>query len=305
MPLFSLLKRKQRGTIPAFEAPPLNTTPTATIIGERRFRVDVPYLFPKDMPEYDRLTFQHYFLKTMLNNSNYAAPLEYPKRILDVGSGTGIWGREMAQTFPGAQVVGFDIEAQTPLSHVLEIPSNCLFIQGDVLKGLPFSDNDFDFTHQRLMVAALPARIWPFVVSELTRVTHPGGYVELIDAADTFENMGPATKKYMEWWHKAERRTGFDASLMTKLPELLGQAGLQDIKDYTIKVPLGAWAGRGGELLAKDLHAIFANLKSFYCSTLKLSEQEFETMLKALPREWENHHTYFHFYLAYGQKMMS
>lgn len=301
MILFPLLRRRRRGTIPAFEPPPFSAKPTATVIGERRFRVDVPYLFPKDMPEYDRLTFQHYFLKSLLG-SNYAVPIDSPKRILDVGCGTGIWGREIAHAFPGAQVVGFDIESQTPISHALEVPSNCLFVQGNALQGLPFADQDFDFTHQRLMVAALPACAWPYVVSELVRVTRTGGWIELVEAADIFESIGPVTKKYMEWWHKLESKTGFDASLMTKLPTLLTKAGLSHIKDRVLQVPLGAWGGRGGELLAKDLHAIFANLKPVYCSQLKLSEKEFDKALNALPQEWETYQTYFHFYLAYGQK---
>ncbi|GHO76981.1 hypothetical protein KSD_47520 [Ktedonobacter sp. SOSP1-85] len=301
MPLFPFLRRRHRGIIPTFEPPSSSATPTATVIGERRFRVDVPYLFPKDMPEYDRLTFQHYFLKTLLGG-NYVAPIDSPRRILDVGCGTGIWGREMAQPFPGAQVVGFDIEPHTPVSHVIEMPSNCLFVQGNILQGLPFSDHDFDFTHQRLMVAALPARAWPYVVSELVRVTRPGGWIELVEAADTFEHMGPMTRKFMEWWHNLESKTGFDASLMTRLPTLLTKAGLSQVKESILQVPLGAWGGRGGELLAKDLHAIFTNLKPVYCTQLKLSEKEFDHTLQKLPQEWDTRHTYFHFYITYGQK---
>jgi ubiquinone/menaquinone biosynthesis C-methylase UbiE len=301
MLFFPRLRRQGRGKTPIFQSSPLSEKPGTTIIGDRRFLADVPYLFPKDMPEYDRLTFQHYFLKTLLGR-NYVAPLESPKRILDVGCGTGIWGREIAQTFPDSHIVGFDIEPQILISPALEAPSNCLFVKGDVMQGLPFPDHHFDFTHQRLMVAALPAHTWPFVVLELARVTRPGGWVELVEAADTFENMGPMTKKYMEWWHKAEKKTGFDASLMTRLPALLTQAGIHTIKDDALKVPLGAWGGRVGEMLAKDIHAIFANLKPFYCSHLKLSERAFDEVLQVLPQEWDTHHTSFHFYVAYGQK---
>ena len=50
----------------------------------------------------------------------------------------------------------------------------------------------------RLLVLALPYDRWPFVVSELTRVTRPGGWVESVEAlAD--EQGGPAVDQVMGW----------------------------------------------------------------------------------------------------------
>lgn len=42
-------------------------------------------------------------------HGNYAAPIGSPSSILDVGTGTGRWAREMAITFPNANVVGVDV----------------------------------------------------------------------------------------------------------------------------------------------------------------------------------------------------
>ena len=64
---------------------------------ERRHREDVPYALPKDLEEGQRLNLQRYIFRYSLRG-NYAAPLpETVTTILDVGSGTGIWGQEMAQ----------------------------------------------------------------------------------------------------------------------------------------------------------------------------------------------------------------
>lgn len=52
--------------------------PTVSIIDDRRFRVDIPYILPKDFPEHDRLTFQHHFLKIVLG-SNFVVQLYYSR----------------------------------------------------------------------------------------------------------------------------------------------------------------------------------------------------------------------------------
>src|SRR5579859_2259589 len=104
---------------------------------ERRHREDVPYALPKDLEEGQRLNLQHYLFRYMLRG-NYAAPLpETVSSILDVGSGTGIWGQEMAQLFPSARVFGLDFEPPQSVSlasSVVQMPANYHFVQGNLLQ---------------------------------------------------------------------------------------------------------------------------------------------------------------------------
>lgn len=39
----------------------------------------------------------------------HLAPIKNPHRILDIGTGTGIWAIDMADLYPSAEVVGTDI----------------------------------------------------------------------------------------------------------------------------------------------------------------------------------------------------
>src|SRR5262244_353459 len=78
------------------------------MIGGRLHKVGIPYALPADLEEQNRLEFQHYILRATFQG-NYAAPLTAPASILDVGCGTGLWAREMAQVFPQARVVGLDV----------------------------------------------------------------------------------------------------------------------------------------------------------------------------------------------------
>src|SRR5215472_351542 len=78
----------------------------SVMYGRKRTR-GVPYLMPTDLEEMSRLDFQHYMLRYALRG-NYATPITNPGSILDVGTGTGRWAREMAQLFPRANVIGVD-----------------------------------------------------------------------------------------------------------------------------------------------------------------------------------------------------
>ncbi len=273
--------------------------PQPTVRLGRTYLAGVPYLLPGDEQEKGRLNFQHHFLHELLHGQ-YLAPIPAETdALLDVGCGTGIWMRDMARLFPRAEVVGLDIKLPT---CTLPPPANCRFVQGNVLDGLPFPAQHFAFTHQRLLVAAIPALHWPFVVSEMARVTRPGGFVELVEASDIFTNTGPATATLLGWWRLAARQTGFDASLMAHLDTMLLNAGLHGVVGRQLRVPLGRWAGRWGEGMAKDLHAVFVGLQGFLCSQLALPEEQYDQVTATLQHEWNSYQTHIDFYVAYGQK---
>ena len=257
-----------------------------------------PYLLPKDEAEAQRLNFQHHLLKALLAG-NYAAPLGDVRTVLDVGCGTGRWVIEMAQEFPSTLVVGLDIKNPT---MYLEQPPNALFQTGDVLKGLPFADQSFDYVHQRLLCTAIPAQSWYFVIRELARVTRLNGWLELMEAGDRFLNAGSATMRLCSWWKEAARWRGFDSSLMPHLHTLMIGAGLNQVEKRILNVPLGKWGGRSGIAMAQNLIKILVHLKPFYCSTLSLKADHYDQTIGQLVDEWELHQTSYEYYLYYGQK---
>jgi len=62
-----------------------------------------------------------------------------------------------------------------------KIPQNVSFSQVDVVKGLPFDDNTFDFIHLRFLVQYLTEKQWcENVIKELLRVTKVGGWIEIM-----------------------------------------------------------------------------------------------------------------------------
>lgn len=45
----------------------------------------------------------------LLDRKLHMAPVENPQRILDMGTGTGIWAIDAANEYPEAEVVGVDL----------------------------------------------------------------------------------------------------------------------------------------------------------------------------------------------------
>lgn len=55
------------------------------------------------------------------------------------------------------------------------------FSYGNVVKGLPYADDTFDFVNMRLLVYALRAEEWPMAIQEVIRVVRPGGMIQLYE----------------------------------------------------------------------------------------------------------------------------
>lgn len=73
------------------------------------------YLFPNDEDEQDRLDMVHHIFRLMLGGSLYKAPISnFPQRVLDIGTGTGIYAIEIADEFPSADVLGIDLSPIQP-----------------------------------------------------------------------------------------------------------------------------------------------------------------------------------------------
>ncbi|CAG8678872.1 7247_t:CDS:2, partial [Cetraspora pellucida] len=159
---------------------------------------DAIYHLPNDEDEQDRLHLQHFLIRYLFQ-SNFSSPIEHildkpGTKILDIGCGPGSWSFDIATTYPFVEVIGLDMSPHQP-SYIK--PKNFTFIKANVLEGLPFEDNTFDFVFQRCMIFGYPNEEWPNVMNELVRVLKPGGYLELCEPSPVF-NMGPTSQRIWE-----------------------------------------------------------------------------------------------------------
>lgn len=293
---------KQPSTVAtATMSAPLSTEARIEIIDGREMRADAPYALPKDMQEVNRLDFQHFLLRNALR-TNYLAPLTHPSAMLDVGCGTGRWCHEMAQTFPEALVIGCDLtEASSEMPH--EVPGNYQFVQADVLKSLPFSDQSFDYVHQRLLFLALPGPAWPKEIRELVRVTRPGGWVELIESQMALNNAGEFSTQMSTWMNRVSQSRGLDPWLAPPLAQYLREAGLEQVTQRTVELPLGSWGGRIGTMMATNIGNAIMAMKPLAITRLGIDPAYFERVREGELEEWNQLHVTVPFALAYGQRV--
>lgn len=74
-------------------------------------------------------------------------------------------------------------------------PANSHFKLHDVLKGLPYKDNEFDFVYMRLMVLYFTPEELAGLLKEISRVMKPGGYFEVVDTNYNIRSAGPVSRK--------------------------------------------------------------------------------------------------------------
>ncbi|KAF8248369.1 S-adenosyl-L-methionine-dependent methyltransferase [Wilcoxina mikolae CBS 423.85] len=240
----------------------------------------------------------------------HLAPLKDPQKILDIGTGTGIWAIDMADTYPMAEVIGIDLSPTQPGW----VPPNCKFEVDDAEQDWTFQPDSFDFIHARNIAQGVSD--WPRLVSQAYRCTKPDGYVELSEVGQTaFCDDGTMAddnpiKVYLEILTDAMTKFGRPPVGDNTLKENLESAGFVDIKTNKKKEPIGPWA--------KD-----KRLKSVGTMTLLNGEEAFHSygmmaFTRILGMETEaaeklcrdavqamynkNHHIYFCNYVAYGRK---
>jgi SAM-dependent methyltransferase len=219
--------------------------------------------------------------------------------MLDVGCGTGQWGFEMCQRFVSALVVGLDL-----VSGKQEPRLRYRYVRGNVLQGLPFVDNQFDFVHQRLLVSGVPLSFWPTLVGDLVRVTRPGGWVELVEVPWEIERAGPAAQRLVVLTRELTASLGLDTTgvVYRSLDEYLRVAGLVNIVRHQVSVPVGAWGGKVGTLMVTDFRAGATRVCEVLQAHGRLSAEEARNVIQEAQEEWEHGQMSYPFAIAFAQK---
>ncbi|KAI9593668.1 S-adenosyl-L-methionine-dependent methyltransferase [Syncephalis fuscata] len=202
---------------------------------------------PSDSEDAEQSKTNHYVLRYVLRG-NHVAALQNPKRILEVGTRTGLWTKEMAKEFPKAKITAIDIHDDVERDNW---PSNAEFLLCDILSpnGLPFKDGHFDYVQMRTMRYFLPDETWPKVVSELYRVCKPGGLVELLEADFNFQTQTPETKRLMNTYAAVLRTSGVELEAIQHLDLLLELTGFTEIQSSFLTSLLEIGAKQLAELL--------------------------------------------------------
>ncbi|KAK5072211.1 hypothetical protein LTR64_004008 [Lithohypha guttulata] len=199
------------------------------------------YVLPNDETEQDRLDLMHHVFRLTLNGGLCLTQLENPLKILDVGTGTGIWAIQVADEYPSAQVIGTDISPIQPNW----VPPNVQFQIDDAETNWAFPQDSFDFIHIRCGGGSI--RNWPALLAQAYDHLKPGGRIELSEGRtrmccdDGTYSQESSTYKWVDTFHQIARSHGLDFDPFDHYAGWLRQAGFENVIEEERPCPIGGW----------------------------------------------------------------
>ncbi|KAF7528722.1 hypothetical protein PCG10_010258 [Penicillium crustosum] len=270
------------------------------------------YVLPNDEPEQDRQDLLHHVRNLVLNGRLFRAPLdEHIQRALDIGTGTGIWAIDFADSFPGAEVTGTDLSPIQPSW----VPPNLRFVVDDAESQWLYSPSrPFDFIHARDLGGAIAD--WPRLMRQSYEYLRPGGWVELqefevmLKSDDDSILLAPALCEFLERLTQASEAFHRPMNIAEGHRQRLVEAGFEDVRDEVYKVPSSVWArdpvqkeiGRYNQ--CSLLMAVESYSLALFTRVLGWSNNDTQIFLAGVRKDLKNPavHTYCKLHVVYGRK---
>ncbi|KAK1458750.1 hypothetical protein CCUS01_09004 [Colletotrichum cuscutae] len=221
----------------------------------QRWPIFEEYVYPNDEKEHDRLgkssflcrayfNLQHnIFLLTLDYKLGLAPPAQLEskvKRVLDVGTGTGLWCIEFGDEHPDAEVLGIDL-SPAPTAFV---PPNVKFEVDDVEEPWTYS-RKFDYIHTRIMTSSISD--WKKFFQQSYDNLEPGGYLELQEGhmrPECDDGTLKPDSPLLEWVDKLEEACNIFGRPYIDCPglkPLLEEVGFEDVTITKFKWPINSW----------------------------------------------------------------
>ncbi|KAH8147305.1 uncharacterized protein LAJ45_08783 [Morchella importuna] len=269
------------------------------------------YTLPNDEAEQERLDIIHHIYLLLLDDKLHLAPIDLnPQKILDIGTGTGIWAIDIGERYPSAQVIGTDISPIQPSW----VPPNVEFQIDDAELPWTFKNDSFDLVHIRHMCGAV--KDWDELIKQAYRVCKPGGWIDCSEyEMDIFcdDDTLPDTleiKKFYVLVNKAVETTGAGFTMADKLKPLIEKAGFTNVHHELAKIPVGPWAANrkqktmGAYVMMSAETGFEAFGIQLFTTVLGMGLEEARHVIQMSLKQARNRHIhgYGQHHLYYGQK---
>jgi SAM-dependent methyltransferase len=252
----------------------------------------------------------HHLYGLLLGGKLFLAPIPHePHRVLDLGTGTGIWAMDFADEYPSAEVIGTDLSPIQPKWT----PPNCFF-EVDDFEAEWLYTKPFDFIHARELEGCISND------DELFRRTFrhlaPGGYIEFQAAyphwlsddgtADKAENAQSWLKILLEGSAKFGKSLEGAVNWKNKIEK----AGFVDVQEEVRKMPIGAWPKdpklkeMGRYQAIQQIQAVESYTPRVFSTVLGWTEEEIQVYVAKVRKDLKDPsiHLYLPVYFIWGRK---
>ncbi|KAI0888266.1 S-adenosyl-L-methionine-dependent methyltransferase [Annulohypoxylon maeteangense] len=195
------------------------------------------YFLPSDKQEQERMNLQHEISVEVHDGELHLCPVIKPRRVLDVGTGTGIWAVEFARRNPDSEVLGIDLNPVPP-----PIVPNCHFGVADVYDEWKYG-GPFDFIHVRSLGEPTDKRkLFRLIYENLA----PGGWVEfqewILHAQSSDRSLdGTAFQKWNKLMSEGIKHLGKSLFYALDYKRTLEHTGFENIVERKYAVPTNTW----------------------------------------------------------------
>ncbi|KAK2757483.1 methyltransferase domain-containing protein [Colletotrichum kahawae] len=251
------------------------------------------YFLPNDEQEQGRLDLQHAIALRILDGKLGLAPVDKPHRVLDIGTGTGIWAIEFADQNPESEVLGSDLSPIQPEY----VPAYCRFEIDD-------AEDEWMYGQK-----------FDYLFGQIYDSLNPGGWVEFHETVIDFRAVdgtleGTALRRWNDHLLEGIRRAGRDALSPFGFAAKMTDAGFKNVQQRKYAVPSTPWArGRNQKILGamqmtNNLEGVQGITMKIFTQVLGWTREEAEMLLVDVRRDMadRNIHAYLTIMAVWGQR---